>query len=77
MLPFALTTTEARLPHARWHKLPLESVKLSGGFWASRQDINRRVTIPHGYQMLEQVGTLDNFRIAAGLKDSKYRGAVA
>lgn len=76
MFPFALTTTEARSPHARWHKLPLESVRLTGGFWASRQDINRRVTIPHGLEMLERVGTLDNFRIAAGLKDGEYRGKM-
>ena len=76
MFPFALTTTEARSPHARWHKLPLEAVRLSGGFWAARQETNRRVTIPHGYRMLEQVGTLDNFRVAAGLKDGEYRGAM-
>lgn len=76
MLPFALKTPEAHLPYARWHQLPLEAVRLTGGFWASRQDINRRVTLPHGYRMLEQTGTLDNFRIAAGLKQGSYRGDV-
>ena len=74
MDPFMLASTEARLPHARWHKVPLESVRLTGGFWANRQDTNRRVTLRHGYKMLEQVGTLDNFRVAAGLKQGPYRG---
>lgn len=71
-----LTSTEAHLPFARWHGLPLESVRLSAGFWAAWQDTNRRVTLPHGLQMLEQAGTLDNFRVAAGLKDAPYRGAM-
>ncbi len=76
MLPFALKTPEAHVPYARWHQLPLEAVRLTGGFWASRQDINRRVTLPHGYRMLEQTGTLDNFRVAAGLKQGSYRGKM-
>jgi len=76
MSSFDLASTEARLPYARWHRVPLESVRLTGGFWAARQAVNRRVTLQHGYQMLEKVGTLDNFRVAAGLKQGAYRGAM-
>lgn len=71
-----IISTEVRLPFARWQRLPLESVRLTGGFWAARQDLNRRVTLRHGLQMIEQVGTLDNFRVAAGLKDGEYQGAM-
>ena len=56
--------------------LPLEAVTLTGGFWARWQDTNRRVTLQHGYQMLEQAGNLDNLRLAAGLIAGTFRGMV-
>jgi hypothetical protein len=71
-----MNTPHAYYPYARWRLLPLESVTLTDGFWAHRQDINRRVTIPHGYQMLEQTDNLDNLRIAAGQIEGKFRGMV-
>ena len=48
--------------------MPLESVRLTGGFWANRQDTNGG-SLRHGYKMLEQVGTLTisgGSRIEAG-----------
>jgi DUF1680 family protein len=60
--------------HARWRTLPLESISLTGGFWLQWQNTNRQVTLAHGYRMLEEAGNLDNFRIAAGLKEGQYRG---
>ena len=69
-------TPAATYPYAHWRMLPLESVSLTGGFWARRQEINRRATIPHGYRMLEETGTLDNLRIAAGQMQGKFRGMV-
>jgi DUF1680 family protein len=76
MQNFVLKTTDAYFSHARWHMLPLEAVTLTGGFWARWQDINRRVSLPHGLQMLEQAGNLDNLRLAAGLIEGKFRGYV-
>lgn len=73
---FVLNTTDVYYPHARWHLLPLEAVTLADGFWGHWQDLNRRVTLQHGYQMLEEVGTLDNFRLAAGLTEGQYRGTM-
>ena len=49
------------------------SVRLEGGFWGERQELNRDVTIPHGTEMLEQWGSLDNLRAAAAGADQGYR----
>jgi hypothetical protein len=40
-------------------------VRLTGGFWGHYQDLNRRVTIPHGLTMLAETGSLTNLRLAA------------
>ncbi len=63
-------------PYARWHMLPLHSVSLTGGFWSQWQEVNRRVSLQHGYQMLEKAGNFDNLRVAAGLIKTQYRGMV-
>ena len=48
-------------------------VKIVGGFWGARQRLNREVTIPYGMKMLEQSGTIENFRIAAGTSQAEYQ----
>jgi DUF1680 family protein len=50
------------------------AVKLDDEFWAPRLEINRNVTIPYLFQMDEETGRVDNFRIAAGLKKGKHTG---
>ena len=74
MATFEVETTHSVYPYARWQMLPLDNVMLTGGFWARWQDINRRVTLLHGYEMLEQAGNLHNLRLAAGLIEGEFRG---
>ena len=69
-------TDTGRHPYARWQVLPLESVSLGSGFWYEWQNTNRKVTLAHGYRMLEEAGNLDNFRIAAGKKEGEFRGRL-
>jgi DUF1680 family protein len=57
------------------------AVTVHGGFWGERLRTNRERTIPHGYEQLERVGTLDNLRLAAGASgiyraDADSGGAV-
>ncbi len=54
---------------------PLEAgtLRFEGGFWGERQVLNREVTIPHGTEMLEEWGSLDNLRAAAGRSTKEYR----
>ena len=49
------------------------SVEIHGGFWGERQRRNREVTIPYGMKMLEESGTIENFRIAAGNSNADYQ----
>jgi uncharacterized protein len=48
------------------------TVEIDGGFWGARRVRNREVTIPYGIRMLEESGTLENFRIAAGTSKGDY-----
>ncbi|MDX1523199.1 MAG: glycoside hydrolase family 127 protein, partial [Anaerolineae bacterium] len=60
--------------YARWHLLPLTAVRLTGGFWADRQVLNRQVSLNHGHRMLEEVGNFHNLRLAAGLAEGHFQG---
>lgn len=66
-------TDTARSPHARLRSLPLGAVSVTGGFWARKQEINRQVTLRHGYRQLERAGNLNNLRLAAGRGEGAYR----
>ena len=61
-------------PHARLKPVPLTAVTLTDQFWAPRLRINREVTIPSQYRLLEETGRLDNFRRAAGQKAIPFQG---
>ncbi len=52
-------------PHARLAAVSLSVVKLTGAFWGERRRINREVTLPAQFRLLEETGRLDNFRRAA------------
>jgi hypothetical protein len=47
-------------------------VRLDGGFWGTYQRLNAEVTIPHGIDMLEETGSMQNLRVAAGLAADEY-----
>ena len=54
--------------------LPVENVRITGGFWKNWLDrvVNR--TIPHVYRMLEDTGRIENFRhVARGEKEVEWR----
>lgn len=50
------------------------TTRITGGFWAERQVLNRRVSLKHGYAMLDKAGNLHNLKMAAGLESGNYRG---
>ncbi len=66
-------TDTASSPHARWRSLPLGAVSITGGFWEHKQQINRQVTLRHGFRQLERAGNLNNLRLAAGQGEGAYR----
>ncbi len=60
-------------PYARWRSLPLDAVSVNEGFWAHKQEVNRQVTLRHGYRQLDEAGNLNNLRLAAGQGKGEYR----
>jgi DUF1680 family protein len=68
------TTVGAVLPTARGlsrlRPLDASGIDVTGGFWADRLATNRERTIPAGFEQLERVGTLHNFKLAAGSVDA-------
>ncbi len=55
-----------RSPAVNLHQLPISSLCLKGGFWASWLERIQQVTLPTQYRFLEETGRLENFRRAAG-----------
>ena len=44
------------------------AVRITGGYWGDRLDVNRHRTLHHGFEQLETAGALHNLRVAAGAK---------
>lgn len=54
--------------------VPAHQVQISDAFWWPRLEINRTVTIPFSFQMCEETGRIENFKVAAGMSDQKWTG---
>lgn len=54
--------------------VPFTRVALTDAFWLPRIETNRTVTIPFILKKNEETGRIDNFAIAGGLMQGKYRG---
>ena len=63
-------------PYAKLRPLEPRTVVLKDGFWTSKQDTNRKVSLRHGYEQLEKAGNLFDLRLAAGKETGEYRGKV-
>jgi len=49
-------------------------VKIEDHFWGPRIETNRRVTIPYDFRKCEETGRINNFAVAAGVKEGKFKG---
>jgi DUF1680 family protein len=49
-------------------------VRIEDEFWTARLETNRKVSIPYAFKQIEEIGIVDNFAIAGGLKQGGYRG---
>ena len=73
----AAGTTDAS-PHAKVQPLELSEVHWTRGFWADRFELCKTEMIPNLQQLLEGTNYsqyFQNFRIAAGLAEGRFRGA--
>ncbi len=69
---FVVNTSKSK--YARLRSVPISSVKLTDSFWANRIKLMGEVTLPLQYQIMEETGRLDNFRIAAGKISGEFSG---
>ncbi|MGB2908467.1 MAG: glycoside hydrolase family 127 protein [Candidatus Aminicenantaceae bacterium] len=74
IMAIAACTEEADAPDYPITPVGFTEVALSDGFWAPRLETNRVSTIPFAMQQNEETGRVDNFRIAGGLMEGKYKG---
>lgn len=56
--------------------LPIANAMVEGGFWTTRLETNRRVTLYHGLAMLERNGYVRNFELAAAGSREGFQGLV-
>lgn len=61
-------------PNSYYRAVSGEAVKLTNGFWAHRQAVNHKVSLKHGYVMLNKAGNIHNLKLAAGLETGNFRG---
>ncbi len=54
--------------------VPLAAVQIDNGFWATRMDTNRTVTIPHIMKENEETGRVENFARAVHEAPGPYQG---
>ncbi|MDK2896751.1 MAG: uncharacterized protein PWP04_871 [Candidatus Atribacteria bacterium] len=70
----AFVVNANRSKYARLKPVSIDSVKLTDSFWANRIKLMGEVTLPLQYQIMEETGRLDNFRIAAGKVSGEFSG---
>jgi DUF1680 family protein len=54
--------------------VPAHQVHLRDAFWAPRIETNRTATIPFSFQMCEETGRIENFKVAGGLSNKNWQG---
>lgn len=54
--------------------VPAHRVHFADGFWSPRLETNRTATIPVSFQLCEDTGRVENFRVAAGKSDKQWVG---
>jgi len=70
---FIVDTTKSKC--VRLYPTSISDVKLTeGSFWANRLKLMAEVTLPLQYQIMEETGRMDNFRIAAGKITGEFSG---
>ena len=60
-------------PASALREVPFEQVRIDDAFWTPRLEITQSVTLPDLFDLAENQGKLDNFRIVAGTKEGTIR----
>ena len=73
ILVLALAASAALLRAADYpvQPVPFTAVRVTGGFWGQRQEVNRKVTVPFALQQCEESKRVLNFDLAARRRAGK------
>ncbi len=76
LLVVPLLLGSAVLPAADYpcQPVPFTAVRVTGGFWQTKQETNRAVTVPFALQQCEESGRLKNFDLAAEVMRRRAAG---
>jgi hypothetical protein len=69
-----INISSAQTPDYPIKPVAARDVQFTDGFWQPRLETNRATTIPVSFQMCEDTGRIENFRVAAGRSDKKWVG---
>ncbi len=72
-----MITNSKRSKVKAFDSIDIGRIELHDSLLKRRRDVNRKRSLPHQYQECERTGRIDNFRIAAGLKEGNYCGRLA
>lgn len=73
-LPHCLATAAEPAHDYPIRPLPAHRVRLSDVFWQPRLEVNRIATIPASFQLCEETGRIENFKVAANISQAKWTG---
>jgi DUF1680 family protein len=57
-----------------YQPVPFTAVRITGGFWQAKQEVNRAVTVPFALKQCEESGRLKNFDLAAEVMRRRAAG---
>jgi hypothetical protein len=57
-----------------YQPVPFTAVRVTGGFWQAKQEVNRAVTVPFALKQCEESGRLKNFDLAAEVMRRRAAG---
>ncbi len=66
----------SRSPFAQVQNLPATAIHLREGFWKERQQTVAEKGLPHGWNQLQESGSIEAFDIAGGVSPKPDRGLV-
>ena len=59
----------ARSPHARLNTLGFSNISLNEGFWGKKLDVNRKISLHFGFEMLKKLNHVPIVIFTTGIWD--------
>lgn len=72
-----VSNATARAADYPYQPVPFTAVRVTGGFWQQKQEVNRTVTLPFAMQQCEESGRLKNFDLAAEVMRRRAAGELS